>query len=56
MANKKKLQNAAIKFRKEHTTICARYQKCIHEMAKYILSTGQNEVAINVTTLGITAL
>ena len=46
MANQKKLQQAAIKFRRENPSRHARYCVLLSVMARYIVKTGAPEVTV----------
>ena len=47
MANQKKLQKAAIKFRKENSTKHSLYSNLIGLMANFITKSGAAEVTVN---------
>ena len=46
MANKKKLQKAAIKFRSENPRLCYVYSALISGMARFITASGAAEVTV----------
>lgn len=46
MANQKKLQQAAIKFRKQNPALHAIYSVLLSAMARYITKTGAPEVTV----------
>lgn len=46
MANKKALQNATVKFKKEHPSLCNVYSTLCSKMALFIAKTGAPEVTV----------
>ena len=48
MANKKKLQQAAIKFRKENPALHATYSVLLSAMARFITKSGAAEVTVGI--------
>lgn len=52
MANEKKLQKAAIKFRKENSEKYLFYSRLIKCMAEFIKTSGATEVTVGLTSYG----
>ncbi len=48
MANQKKLQQAAIKFRKQNPTLHATYSVLLSAMARFITKSGAAEVTVGI--------
>ena len=48
MANQKKLQQAAIKFRKQNPALYAKYSVLLSSMARFITKSGAVEVTIGI--------
>ena len=48
MANQKKLQQAAIKFRKQNPALYAKYSVLLSSMARFITKSGAAEVTIGI--------
>ena len=52
MANEKKLQKAAVKFRKENSERHLFYSRLINHMAQFIRKSGATEVTVGLTRYG----
>lgn len=52
MANEKKLQKAAIKFRKDNSEKYLFYSRLIKRMAEFIKTSGATEVTVGLTSYG----